>query len=157
MRPLIGYVSLGSQPNPTFWEYQTSRCFYIRYLNPWGPPLNKSNPHKMDITQLSGFIHGKRITFEESNSNTKEYAAYLDSQDKLAHFKTEFLIPSKADLKDPHPEAKSTDQLNGSFSSHSISSISTVGSLILYRPWGPMYLPLWQFTRSPTKTHSPTH
>lgn len=77
----------------------------------------------MDAAQLNELIHGKRITFEESKSSTKEYAAYLDSQDKLAHFKKEFLIPSKADLKDPHPEAKSADQQNGSSSSHSISTV----------------------------------
>lgn len=67
----------------------------------------------MDSTQLDGFIHGERITFEESKSSSKEYAARLDAQDKLAHFRNEFLIPSKADLKDPHPETKPIDQQNG--------------------------------------------
>lgn len=77
----------------------------------------------MDATQLGEFVHGKRVTFEESKSSTREYAAHLDSQDKLAHFRSEFLIPSKADLKDPHPEAKSADQRNGSSYSHVISIV----------------------------------
>lgn len=76
----------------------------------------------MDTAQLNGFVHGKRVTFEDSKASTKEYAARLDSQDRLAHYRNEFLIPSKADLKDPHPEAKSADQRNGSF----LDSIPTI-------------------------------
>lgn len=32
-------------------------------------------------------------------AQTREYAAFLDSQDPLKHIRKEFLIPSKADLK----------------------------------------------------------
>lgn len=69
----------------------------------------------MDADQLNGFVHGKGITPGEFGPSTKEYAARLDSQDKLSHFRSEFLIPSKADLKDPHPETKPVDQQNGTW------------------------------------------
>lgn len=72
----------------------------------------------MDATQLDGFIHGKRTRFEESESSTKEYAAHMDATDPLARFRNEFLIPSKADLKDPHPEEKPADQQNGTDPNH---------------------------------------
>ena len=31
--------------------------------------------------------------------STREYAEHLDEQDPLKHFRNEFLVPSKADLK----------------------------------------------------------
>lgn len=74
----------------------------------------------MNAPQLDEFVHGKRITFQESRSSTKEYAAHLDSQDKLAHFKAQFLTPSKANLKDPQPQIKPIDQQNGSYSPCSV-------------------------------------
>jgi len=67
----------------------------------------------MDSAQLDQFIHGKRITFDDSKSSAREFARHLDASDPLASFRKEFLIPSKADLRDPHPEIKPVDQCNG--------------------------------------------
>ncbi|KAG0637445.1 pyridoxal phosphate-dependent transferase [Tuber brumale] len=66
----------------------------------------------MDSAQLYQFIHGRRIHFDDSRSSTREFARHLDASDPLAGFRKEFLIPSKADLKDPHPETKPMDQCN---------------------------------------------
>jgi kynureninase len=67
----------------------------------------------MNSNQLDQFVHGKRITLDESKSSTRDYACHLDSIDPLSGFRKEFLIPSKSDLEDPHPEAKPTEKLNG--------------------------------------------
>lgn len=67
----------------------------------------------MDAKQLKSFVNGHRISFTESKSSNREYAQHLDSTDPLARFRAEFLIPSKADLRDPHPEAKPAAEQNG--------------------------------------------
>ncbi|KAI5853063.1 pyridoxal phosphate-dependent transferase [Morchella snyderi] len=66
----------------------------------------------MDSKQLKSFVNGHRISFTESKSSNREYAQHLDSTDPLARFRAEFLIPSKADLRDPHPEAKPATEQN---------------------------------------------
>lgn len=66
----------------------------------------------MDSAQLSDFVHGKRITFDADRSSTREYARHMDSIDPLRESRNEFLIPAKADLKDPHPEAKPLEAQN---------------------------------------------
>lgn len=73
----------------------------------------------MDSAQLSDFVHGKRITFDADRSSTREYARHMDSIDPLRESRNEFLIPAKADLKDPHPEAKPLEAQNGILSPHS--------------------------------------
>ena len=67
----------------------------------------------MNSTQLGQFVSGRRITLDESRSSTRDYACHLDSDDPLSGFRQEFLIPSKSDLEDPHPEAKPVEELNG--------------------------------------------
>jgi len=68
----------------------------------------------MDSAQFNNFLRGDRISFSNSKSTSLEYAQHLDSIDPLRHFRDEFLVPSKADLKDPHPEWKPISELNGS-------------------------------------------
>jgi kynureninase len=68
----------------------------------------------MDKSQFFHFLHGDRISFADFKTTTREFAKELDSTDALAHFRNEFLIPSKADLKDPHPEGKPISEQNGS-------------------------------------------
>ena len=67
----------------------------------------------MDSAQFNNFLQGHRISFSDSKSTSLEYAQRLDITDPLRHYRDEFLSPSKADLKDPHPEAKPTSELNG--------------------------------------------
>jgi kynureninase len=67
----------------------------------------------MDSAQFDCFLNGDRIAFSDSKSTSLQYARHLDSTDTLANFRNEFLIPSKADLKDPHPETKPVDAQNG--------------------------------------------
>lgn len=70
----------------------------------------------MDSTQFDSFLRGDRISFADSKSTSLEYARSLDAADPLAHFRSEFLIPSKADLKDAHPEANPINEQNGTSS-----------------------------------------
>jgi len=67
----------------------------------------------MDSAQFENFLHGDRINFSDYKSTSLEYSQHLDRIDPLRHFRREFLIPSKADLKDPHPEAKPVSEQNG--------------------------------------------
>ena len=44
--------------------------------------------------------HGPPLSYHDDvRANTREYAEALDSQDPLRHFRDEFIIPSKKDLK----------------------------------------------------------
>lgn len=58
----------------------------------------------MDISHLQKVMHGMAISYDDNKASTKEYAALLDKQDSLAHFRDEFLIPTKGDLRDPDEE-----------------------------------------------------
>ncbi|KAI5782736.1 pyridoxal phosphate-dependent transferase [Geopyxis carbonaria] len=53
----------------------------------------------MDASQLDSFVHGHRVDLSTEKPATREYAQSLDKKDALAHFRDEFLIPSKADLR----------------------------------------------------------
>ncbi|KAL7268794.1 Kynureninase (L-kynurenine hydrolase) [Rhizina undulata] len=68
----------------------------------------------MDSNELSHFVKGDRISFDSSKASTRSFAEYLDLTDTLSKFRSEFLIPSKADLKDAHPESKPLEQQNDS-------------------------------------------
>jgi kynureninase len=58
-------------------------------------------------------LHSKRLSFEADNASTKSFAEQMDAVDPLFHFRSEYCIPSKSDLKDPHPEAKIPEEQNG--------------------------------------------
>ncbi|KAI5815212.1 pyridoxal phosphate-dependent transferase [Pyronema omphalodes] len=47
-----------------------------------------------------------------ANATDLNFAREQDSKDPLRKFRNEFCIPSKAELKDPHPEAKSVSEQN---------------------------------------------
>ena len=49
----------------------------------------------------------------KAEADSLEHARQLDAVDPLRRFRDEFLIPSKADLVDPHPEAKPLSRQNG--------------------------------------------
>lgn len=67
----------------------------------------------MDSAEFTQFLHGDRIELAKHKSTSLKFAQHLDSTDPLAHFRDEFLIPSKADLREEHPEQKPLEAQNG--------------------------------------------
>lgn len=57
----------------------------------------------MDAEQFKQFLAGERIITE--GAHTLEHARQLDSKDPLKHMRSEFIIPTKKSLKEPHPES----------------------------------------------------
>ena len=59
-------------------------------------------------------LQSERVKDVNVDRTSLEFAEHLDATDPLRRFRNEFFIPSKADLKDQHPEAKPLEQQNGS-------------------------------------------
>lgn len=67
----------------------------------------------MDSSEFTQFLHGDRVPLAPHKSTSLEFAQHLDATDPLAHFRNEYLIPSKSDLQEEHPEEKPLSAQNG--------------------------------------------